>query len=311
MTGLKQVVALAAVLVMCACERSAEPPGQQRTFASPEAGVQALLDVVKKENIPELLAIFGPQGQELVASSDPATGRRNREVFTVAMGEGWRLADQGNNQKTLILGNEDWPFPVPLINEGGRWRFDTAGGREEILDRRIGRNELAVIEICRTYVAAQRRYARQGHDGKPAGLYARAFQSDRGKRNGLYWPAAHGEPRSPLGDLVAKAAEERTALGADGAQPTPFHGYYFKILTEQGTAATGGAKSYVVKGELSGGFALVSWPATYDASGVMTFIVNQEGVVYQKDLGPDGDKVAIAMTFNPDSTWQKVPPLSN
>jgi hypothetical protein len=279
----------------------------QRTFATPEEAVRALIDATKAGNLNELLAIFGAEGQELVASSDAATARRNREVFTVAAAEAWRLVNQGTTRKTLIVGNEGWPFPVPLVQKAKRWQFDTAAGKEEVLARRIGRNELAVIDICRTYVAAQRRYAEQGHDGKPAGLFATAFRSDAGKQNGLYWPAARHQPRSPLGDLVAQAAEEGRPLGTDREALSPFHGYYFKILTAQGSAAPGGARSYFVNGELSAGFALVAWPAQYDATGVMTFIVNQDGVVHQRDLGGQATASAGAMTtYNPDASWRRV-----
>jgi hypothetical protein len=253
----------------------------------------------------DLLAIFGPDGKELAGSSDPATGRRNRQVFTVAVAEGWRLVDEGPDRKVLVIGNEEWPFPVPLVREANGWRFDTAAGKEEVIARRIGRNELAVIQICRTYVAAQRLYARSGHDGKRAGLYATTFRSDRGKQNGLYWPAVRGQKRSPLGDLVAQAAEEGRPVGAD-RQPSPFHGYYFKILTGQGAAATGGARNYVAAGDMSGGFALVAWPAQYDTTGVMTFIVNQDGLLHEKDLGPGTDAAAKGMTlYDPDSSWAK------
>jgi hypothetical protein len=277
-----------------------------RTFSTPESAVQTLIETVKRGNLDELRAIFGPDSQALVASSDAATGRRNREVFTVAVTERWRLADEGPNRKTLVIGYEDWPFPVPLVRDSGGWRFDTAAGKEEILARRIGQNELAAIDTCRAYVTAQRRYAQQGHDGKAAGLYARAFNSDPGRHNGLYWPAARGEKPSPLGDLVAKAAAEGNQLGGS-SQPSPLHGYYFRILGAQGPAAPGGARSYLVKGEMSGGFALVAWPAQYDVTGVMTFMVNQDGIVHEKDLGKDTDAVARAMTtYSPDKSWHAV-----
>jgi len=286
---------------------TAEQGAGQRTFASPEEAVRALADAVKAGNMDDLLVIFGSEGQELISSSDPATGRRNREVFTVAVGEGWRLVDQGTNRKALVIGNEGWPFPVPLIKTANRWRFDTAAGREEVLARRIGRNELAVIGLCRTYVVAQRRYSQDAHDGKPAGRFATTFQSDPGKQNGLYWPATRGQKRSPFGDLVAQAAAEGRAVGADHQQPSPFHGYYFRILTAQGAAAAGGAKSYVVDGEMSAGFALIAWPSQYDATGIMTFVINQEGVVRQKDLGRTTDAVARAVTlYNPDASWTEV-----
>ena len=264
--------------------------------------------MVKTGSIDALLAIFGPDGRELIASSDPETARMNRQVFAVAFREQWRFEDATPTQKTLVIGNEDWPFPVPLVKVADGWRFDTAAGQEEVLARRIGRNELNAIATSRAYVTAQQRYAQQGHDGKPAGVHATKFQSDPGKQNGLYWPTARGQARSPLGDLLAQAAEEGRQLGADRTQPTPLHGYYFKILTGQGAAASGGAKSYVVKGEMSGGFALVAWPAQYDATGVMTFIVNQDGTVRERDLGPETDAIARKMTvYNPDASWRQVP----
>jgi hypothetical protein len=278
-----------------------------RTYPTAEAAVEALVNTVKAGNLDELKAIFGPEGKEIVASSDPATGRKNREVFTVAAAEHRELVDEGPNRKTLVIGNEGWPFPVPLVKEANGWHFDTAAGKEEILARRIGRNELAAIATVRAYVTAQQRYAQQGHDGKRQGLYAVMFRSDTGKENGLYWPTAKGQTRSPLGDLVAEAAAEGSAIGNDSAPPTPLHGYYYKILTAQGPAAPGGAKKYVVNGEMSGGFALVAWPAQYDASGVMTFVVSSDGVVYQKDLGEGTDAAARKMTeYNPDKTWQSV-----
>jgi hypothetical protein len=281
--------------------------GAQRTFATPEEAVNALREVTKAGKLDGLLAIFGPDSQEIVASSDAATAQQNREIFTAATAEKWRLDSRDANHKVLVIGNEDWPFPVPLVKDAKGWRFDTAAGKEEVIARRIGRNELAAIGICETYVKAQRRYAQQGHDGKPAGLFARTFTSDAGKQNGLYWPSARREPISPLGDLVAEAAQEGRTLGT-GNKPTPFHGYYFKILTGQGPAAAGGAKSYLVDNEMSGGFALVAWPAQYDSSGVMTFVVNQDGVVFQKDLGPKTAETASAMTlYDPGASWHRVP----
>ena len=278
-----------------------------RAFAAPEDAVKALFDTVKAGDLDALLAIFGPEGRELIGSSDPATARMNRRVFAVAAREQWHLEDATPTQKTLVVGNENWPFSVPIVKGADGWRFDTAAGKEEVLARRIGRNELDVIATCRAYVSAQHRYAQQGHDGKPAGIHATKFQSDSGKENGLYWPAAHGQKRSPLGELVAQAAEDGRTRGGDRTEPSPFHGYYFKILTGQGRAASGGARSYVVKGEMSGGFALVAWPAQYDATGVMTFIVNQDGIVRERDLGAQTDGIARKMTvYNPDASWRPV-----
>lgn len=278
----------------------------QRTFATPEEAAREFAAAAKRGNLDEVLAFFGPEGKELISSSDPATARMNRDVFVAAFAEGWRLVDEEGGTKALVVGNEDWPFPVPLVKDKTGWRFDTAAGKEEVLARRIGKNELAVIAICRTYVNAQKAYAAAGHDGKPAGLFAMALRSDPGKQNGLYWPAAKGEKRSPLGDFVAEAASEGRNLENQQA-PAPFHGYLFKILTAQGSKVPGGAKSYVVNGNLSGGFALVAWPAQYDASGIMTFVVNQSGVVWQKNLGPETAKTVAAMkAYDPDSSWTEV-----
>jgi hypothetical protein len=279
-----------------------------RTFASPEEAVQVLIDTVKAGSLDGLIAIFGPDSKDLVASSDPVTGQRNREVFTVATSEGWHLENDAPNRKTLVIGNEDWPFPVPIVKDANRWRFDTAAGKEEVLHRRIGQNELEVIETCQAYVTAQKRYAQRGHDGKPAGVYATTFNSDPGHENGLYWAAKRGQTLSPLGDLVAQAAEEGRPVGGDSTQPTPFHGYYFKILTAQGAAAPGGAVKYIVNGDMTGGFALVAWPARHNITGVMTFLVDQTGVVREKDLGGTTDATARRMTtYNPDTSWRQVP----
>ena len=273
-----------------------------RTFAQPEEAVAALFAAVKAGKLEELLPLFGPEGQTLIDSSDPVTARKNRQVFAVAAKEKWQLVDDGPDRKTLVIGYEDWPFPIPLVKAGTTWQFDTAAGKEEVLARRIGQNELSTIATCHAYVTAQRRYAERGHDGAPAGVYARSFQSQAGKEDGLYWPTAKGQPRSPLGDLVAQAAIEGRALNA--GQPAPLNGYYYRILTAQGANATGGALNYIVSGKMSKGFAMVAWPAQYDVTGIMTFLVNQDGIVYEKDLGPDGAKIAQGMTsFNPDATW--------
>jgi hypothetical protein len=302
------------VAVVCACallagsifSKSAEAQ-TGRQFASPEEAVKALIDTVKAGNLDGLIAIFGPESKELIDSSDPAAARQNRQVFTVAVGEKWHLEDAAPDSKTLVIGNENWPFPVPIVKAGTGWRFDTAAGKEEVIARRIGRNELAAIASANAYVTAQRRYAEQGHDGNPAGVHATKFASDPGKENGLYWPTKTGQKRSPLGDLVAQAATEGRALKGDRSQPAPYNDYYFKILTSQGSAAAGGAKQYIVKGVMSGGFALVAWPAQYDVTGVMTFVVNQDGTVYEKDLGTGTDATAKKMTaYNPDSSWRQV-----
>ena len=295
-------VTFAAALV--ACNRTT--PSTQQSFATPEEAARALIAAVKTGAPEKVVAFFGPDGKELVDSSDPIAAKRRRDVFKVAVAERWRLVDDPKGSKILTIGNEDWPFPVPLVKGDRGWHFDTAAGKEEILARWIGRNELAAIAICRTYVAAQRIYAQKGHDGLAPGLFAKSFRSDAGKQNGLYWRAAHGEKRSPLGDLLAQAAEERGATNPNAA-PSPLHGYFFKILTAQGASAPGGAKDYVVNGQMSGGFSLVAWPAQYDVTGVMTFVVNQDGVVQEKDLGRDTGSAAKSMTlYNPDASWAPV-----
>ena len=295
-------IAAAAGLAVGACARKPA----DGTFATPEAAVGALVDTVKGGEVDALVRLFGADGRDLIASSDPETARRNQQVFLAAMAERWRLEERGAGTRELIVGNEEWPFPIPLVQAPDGWRFDADAGRDEILSRRIGRNELAVIEVCRAFVAAQRAYARVGHDGKRAGLYAQRFSSEAGRQNGLYWAAKRGQPRSPLGDLVAQASADGHDLGSRKT-PAPFHGYHFRILTAQGPSARGGAQDYLRKGELSGGFALVAWPAQYDATGVMTFMVNADGVVHEKDLGPETAAVAAALTrYDPDATWKPI-----
>jgi hypothetical protein len=305
MSRITAVLAVCALCALVSCNRGAAPGA--KTFGTPDDAVRALIDAAKASSLQDVVALFGPEGQDLVDSSDAATAKRNREVFTVAVAEGWQLQDQADGSKVLVIGAEQWPFPIPLVKDASGWKFDTAAGREEILARRIGRNELAVIQVCRAYVVAQRLYAERGHDGKPAGIYAARFQSDPGRQNGLYWPVQRGAKRSPLGDLVAQAAEEGRPLDKPGEKP-PFHGYYFKILTSQGAAAPGGAKDYLVDGVMSRGFALVAWPAQYNVTGVMTFVVNQDGVVHEKDLGTDTAAIAKAMgRYDPEPSWTRVP----
>jgi hypothetical protein len=297
------ILSIAAIVATQSCTKR-EPTGA-RTFKTPEEAVQALDKAVKAGRADDVIAVFGPEGKDVVDTSDPSTARRNREVFAAAMSEGWQLVDQGPNGKTLVVGNEAWPFPIPLVKDANGWRFDAAAGKEEVIARRIGRNELAAIQICRTYVNAQHLYAQRGHDGHPAGIYATTLRSESGRENGLYWATSRGQRRSPLGELVAYAATEGTQLDRDRSEPTPFHGYYFRILTAQGAAAPGGMKDYIVQNKMTAGFALLAWPAQYDATGVMTFIVNQEGVVRQKDLGPGTGEEAKKITqYNPDAGWE-------
>ena len=259
----------------------------------------------KTNSVEELKAIFGPNVEKDLSSGDPVSDRQDRQVIALAMDESWRWEKAGADRMELIVGAEKWPFPVPLTEVRGGWQFDTDAGKEEVLSRRIGRNELRVIAMCRDYVSIQKEYASQPRDGKLAGLYAQKVLSSPGRQDGLYWSVGAEESHSPLADVVAQAVVEGYDINKDASEP--LWGYHFRILTGQGSAAKGGATSYIVNGEMSGGFGLVAYPAEYGRGGIMTFIVNQDGVVYQKDLGEDTAKVApLLNTYDPDGTWTEV-----
>jgi len=276
----------------------------QKTFGTPEAAVEALVKALRDHNVKELVALFGPGSEALISSGDKVDDRERMEKFIRLYGEKNRLQQQDETKLILHVGNNDWPFPIPLVKAGERWRFDTKQGREEILNRRIGENELDTIQTCLAIVDAQREYAALDRDGDGLLAYAQRFYSTKGKTDGLYWEVKPGEKPSPLGPLVAKAqGEGYTPV----EKPAPYNGYFYRILTAQGKSARGGAYSYLVKGKMVGGFAVVAYPATYAVSGVKTFLVNHEGVVYQKDLGPQTTKTAKAIKlFDPDKTWEKV-----
>jgi hypothetical protein len=289
------------------CSSVADKSQVQKTFPTAEGAVEAMIEAAKADNLDELSAIFGPGSEDLLSSGDPVADRRQREVVLAAFHQSWKLVDRGPDTRELIIGNEEWPFTVPLVKDQDGWRFDSAAGEEEILARRIGRNELSVIEICMTYWQAQNVYAKRGHDGKPAGIYAQKMASDPGQQDGLYWSVRHGEKESPLGVLAAQAAVDGYAGKGSAAGPTPFYGYLFRILTAQGKDAPGGAKSYIADGEMKEGFALVAYPVEYGDSGVMTFIISQDGILYQKDLGEDTAKTALQIKeYNPDTSWEIV-----
>ncbi len=280
----------------------------QKTFASPQTAAEALVEAMRSDKTDDLIMILGPQSRDLVSSGDPVADKDAEEKFIAAYGEMNKIVSEGKSKALLVLGTDAWPFAVPLVKSGGAWRFDGAAGREEILDRRIGRNELNAIEVCRTYVQAQNEYARRDRLASGFQEYAQKFQSSPGKHDGLYWLAGPNEEESPLGPVVASARAEGydPAAAASGTGRQPFHGYLYKILTRQGKAAPGGAHDYVVKDHMIGGFALVAFPARYGDSGIMTFIVSHDGVVYQNNLGPDTSAVANRMTeFNPDQGWEK------
>ncbi len=278
---------------------------KQLTFASPEEAVRAMVKALNSNDLKALEAIFGPGRRDLITSGDPLVDQSGRERFLKLYGEKNRL-EQTADKVVLSIGNDDWPFPIPLVKKDDLWRFETEEGSEEILARRIGRNELDAIQVCLAYVDAQREYALKDRDADGLLQYAQKFRSDKGMKNGLYWDVKEGEKQSPLGPLFAAAQEKGYSGKSGGGQPVPYYGYYYRILKGQGKNAPGGAYDYMVKGEMIGGFALVAYPAKYASSGIMTFIVNHDGTVYQKDLGPNTEKAAQAMElFDPDSTWKK------
>jgi hypothetical protein len=281
----------------------------QKTFATPEAAVDALIAANRGNQIGKLLDILGPQSAELIHSGDPIADRRARERFVAAYDKAHKLERDSDNKAILIVGEDEWPLPIPLIRTRARWRFDTKAGAEEILNRRIGRNELTVIEVCRAYVAAQREYAAKNLGPGGSAEYAQHFMSTIGERDGLYWPVKAGEEESPLGPLIARARAAGYRPGTPHLKPRPYYGYYFRILTQQGQNAPGGARNYIVNDHMTGGFALIAYPATYADSGIMTFIVNQDGIVFQKNLGPDTASIARQITqYDPDATWQASEP---
>lgn len=273
----------------------------QQTYATPAEAVKALMAAVESNSQDALVAVFGSDAKDLVSSGDDVQDKNSRASFLKSYKTKHSIVTQDENTRILEVGPKNWDFPIPIVLVDGKWHFDTAAGKQELIYRRIGDNELGAIAVCRGAMASQHDYAAEGHDDLPAGIYAAKLRSDPGKHNGLYWEAAEGEPASPAGPFLAQAAEEGYQKG------DPYHGYYYRGLKAQGAAAKGGAKSYEVDGVLKGGVGLLAYPAQYRSSGVMTFIVNQDGVVYQKDLGENTTELAKAIKeFNPDSTWKKV-----
>jgi hypothetical protein len=305
---LKRSRVLIAAAVFAAVVTSGQSQAEtvkQRSFTSPEAAVKVLVEILKSKDLKALEAIFGPGSWDLVSSGDPVSDSEKYDKFIKLYEEKNRLEEKSADKVVLYLGNEDWPFSIPIVKKNALWYFDAKEGREEILARRIGKNELSAIQVCLAYVDAQREYALEDRDSDSIPEYAQKFLSDPGKKNGLYWKVKEGEKPSPLGPLAAEANKQGYTR-KDG-KPVPYHGYYYRILKAQGKNAPDGAYDYMVKGKMIGGFALVAYPAKYRSSGVMTFIVNHDGVVYQKDLGGNTGKTAQAMKlFNPDSTWKKV-----
>ena len=275
----------------------------QEQFDTPDDAVNALVSAAKSGDAKAIIAVLGPEGEAVVSSGDPVADSNTREKFVSAYEAKHAIELEGNGTQTLIIGEDDWPFPIPLISNGGKWQFDTKEGLGEILRRRIGRNELSAVEVSLAYVQAQNEYATLDPEDLGRGVYAQRIVSRTGKKDGLYWPTAEGETPSPLGELAAQASAEGYKAGE---KPIPYHGYYYRILTRQGAGAPGGAYDYLVKGKMKGGFALIAVPAEYGNSGIMTFMVNHDGVVLEKDLGPDTTKLARKIdAFAPDQGWSK------
>lgn len=297
--NLPKLAAVAILLTGCFAARSvAQEPGQ-KTFSSAEDASNALVTAAQSNDEKALLDILGPDAKQIVSSGDDTEDNQNRANFVQRFQEMHRLVKEPDGTTTLYTGAENWPMPIPLVNKGNSWYFDTETGKKEVLYRRVGRNELSTIRVCQQLVAAEKEYYSAQNEE-----YAQKFFSDEGQHNGLYWKAADGQPQSPIGPLVASAVAE--GYKGQDETSTPYRGYYYRILTRQGPNAPGGAKSYVVNGKMTAGFAFLAYPAEYRSSGVMTFIVSQDGVVYERDLGKKTDKLAKNMKeYNPSPSWQK------
>jgi hypothetical protein len=298
--GVAKVAAIAILLAGCFPIGSMAQQQGQKTFSSAEDASNALVTAAQSNQEKAMLDILGRDGKQIISSGDETEDSKGRANFVQKYHEMHRLVKEPDGTTTLYIGAENWPTPIPLMNNGNSWYFDTEGAKKEILYRRVGENEVSTIRVCQELVAAQKEYYSTQHNE-----YAQKIFSDEGQRNGLYWKAGNGEPKSPIGPLVASAVAAGNAKSRDG-DPTPYRGYYYHMLTSQGKNAPGGAKSYIANGKMTNGFAFVAYPAEYRSSGVMTFIVNEDGVVYRKDLGNKTDVLAKAMKeYNPDASWQK------
>ena len=278
----------------------------QKVFATPEEAATALVEAIRKHDKKLLLAVLGPSSSSWLSSGDKVADQHDKEKFLAAYDRKNSISKPDENKAILLVGEDDWPFPAPIIRKGNGWIYDAVAGREELINRRVGRNELDTIQTLLAVVDAQREYAAGDPDGNGYHDYASRFISHKGKKDGLYWSVKAGEPLSPLGPLVGEAAREGYGKKTSGGKPAAYHGYRYRLLTAQGKDAPGGAYSYLVRNKLIGGFAVVAYPAKYGVSGIMTFLVNYDGVVYQNDLGKTTEAVAVGMhSFNPGPGWMK------
>jgi hypothetical protein len=276
---------------------------EQTTFASADEAVSGLVEAVRSGDEEAIVKVLGPSGRDIASSGDPVADKARRTRFLEAFNQRHQVQQEDSAKAVLTVGEDEFPFPIPIVSQDGKWYWDTDQGLDEILTRRIGENELATIDVMRGYVAAQYEFAAEDRDGKGA-QYARRLMSQEGKRDGLYWPASTGEDESPIGPLIAEAQSKGYSGTGTGSA---YNGYVFRMLYGQGKSAEDGARDYILNGRMIGGFALVATPAEYENSGVMTFIVNQDGVIYEKDLGPETRaRAAEIRLFNPDATWKKV-----
>ncbi len=298
------IVALVSMLGTASITLAAE--AKQKTYATPEEAVKELIASVKSGDTKAMLAVLGAGSKDIVQSGDAVADKAGRERFVKSYEEANQLEKSGDSKVVLSTGKDQWPFPIPIVKDAAGWRFDTKAGKEEVINRRIGRNELYMIQSIKAYVDAQREYYLRNPQQDKLSHYAQRFMSAQGRKDGLYFPTKAGEQASPLGPLFESAKTEGYTKG-EGGKPSPYHGYHFRILKSQGPDAPGGAYNYVAQGKMIGGHALIAWPATYGNSGVMTFMINHDGVVYEKDLGPDTAAAVQKITkFNPDKTWQRV-----
>ena len=305
-TRLARIVVLAAAIGLPGANlASAAAP--QTTFHSPDDAVAALVAALQKNDVAATAAILGPGSEKLVRSGDPVKDREEARRFLDSYAAHHALVADGSDRDVLHVGADDWALPIPLVRRDGLWRFDSRAGAQEIVDRRIGRNEIAAIRFCLAYVDAQKAYFELFRQASGTGAYAEKLVSTPGNYDGLYWPSAEGIPESPLAPLVASAVEEGYSGQIEAGKRVPYQGYYYRVLTAQGGDAAGGAKSYLHGGRMTDGFGLIAWPATYGASGVMSFVVDQDGIVFQKDLGPETAARASAVkAFDPGLDWARV-----
>ncbi len=301
----RSVLVTVTLLGVCA---SGCATARQSTFSSPEQATQVLVASLRPVDSARLREVLGPEGDEIISSGDEVADRNGIDKFLMAYDEKHELVAESDGRMILEVGKDSWPMPIPVVQKRGAWRFDTHSGKDEMLNRRIGRNELATIQVCLAIVDAQREYATLDPEGDGLREYAQKFVSDAGKKNGLFWKTGENEPLSPMGPLVATASEEGyTSARTESGEPGAYHGYHYRMLTSQGSNVAGGKRDYIVDGNMSEGFAAIAWPAEYGNSGVMTFLVNHNGIVFQRDLGRKTDRTAKAMpAFDPDESWNVV-----